>query len=122
MKSCQSLMMNALILLLIISCSNLRQSQPYSQNTIQKSEDHKLVHISDKVTDSGPNIPFSPHDAFYPMAKDGSGVEYKWRECTKKLIWCLKWEQKKVVFKFTDKNIMEWFIANDFGLKKREKP
>ena len=122
MKSYQGLMMNALILLLITSCSNLRQSQPFSQNTIQESEERKLVHISDKVSDSSPTIPFSPHDAFYPMAKDGSGVEYKWRECAKRFIVCLKWEQKKVVFKFTDKNIMEWFIANDFGLKKREKP
>lgn len=81
-----------------------------------------MVHISDKVSSTSPNIPFSSSDAFYPLAKDGSGVEYKWRECSRRIIVCLKWEQKKVVFRFDNKEIMEWFIANDFGFKKREKP
>lgn len=70
----------------------------------------------------GIEIPF-PHDkAFFPMERDLSGVYYSWRECAKRFIICLKWEQKKVTFKFTDKEMMRFFKDNDFGLKKRANP
>lgn len=80
-----------------------------------KNDDVSLVHVS-------PGIPFPTDDAFFPMEKDLSGVYYSWRECTKKFIVCLKWEQKKVSFKFNDPEMMSFFKANDFGFKKRAKP
>lgn len=122
MKNLQSLMMKGLTLLLIVSCSNLEQSPPHSQNTLQESETSKLVHISDKISDSSFNIPFNKEAAFYPLAKDGTGVEYKWRECVKQFIVCIKWKQKKIVIRFDDKDKMQWFINNGFGLKKRDMP
>jgi hypothetical protein len=122
MKSYPNLMMSGLIFILIASCSNLEQSHPHSQNILQESEENKLVHISDKASDPGINIPFNKEAAFYPMAKDGSGVEYKWRECVKEFIICFKWKQKKVIFRFDDKEKMQWFINNSFGLKKRDMP
>jgi len=122
MKSLQSLTMTALILLSIQSCSNLKQSPESSLSIPRKNDGPELVHAADKVSVVVPNIPFNAYDAFYPLSRDGSGVEYKWRECEKRVIFCVKWKQKKVVFRFDDKEIMRWFISNDFGFKKREKP
>jgi len=56
------------------------------------------------------------------MEKDLSGVYYSWNECKKKFLICLKWEIKKVSFKFNDPEAMRFFKDNDFGLKKRENP
>lgn len=54
--------------------------------------------------------------------KDMDGVYYSWKECTKRIIFCIKWEHKEVFFSFADKEAMKWFKANDFGFKKRENP
>lgn len=68
-----------------------------------------------------PEIPFSREDAFYPLRrnKDGKVVPtYQWRECTKRFVWCTRWETKTV---YLD-SYMDWFHANSFGLSKRKKP
>jgi len=80
-----------------------------------ENDSSSLVHFA-------PDIPFPAQDAFFPIEKDLSGVYYSWRECAKRFIVCLKWEQKKVSFKFNDQETMKFFKANDFGFKKRESP
>jgi hypothetical protein len=72
-----------------------------------------LVHFA-------PDIPFPTDEAFFPIEKDLSGVYYSWRECTKRVIFCIKYEIKKVSFKFSDAETMKFFKSNDFGFKKRK--
>jgi hypothetical protein len=42
---------------------------------------------------------------------------YQWKECTKKILICVRWETKTVYFED-----LGWFMANGFGLMKRPKP
>lgn len=74
-----------------------------------------MVHIA-------PDIPFMADKAFYPIEKDLNGVYYSWRECTRRIIVCTKWETKKVHFGFDNKEMMNYFKANDFGFYKRPQP
>ena len=69
-----------------------------------------------------PHIPMPYDKAFFPIEKDLSGIYYSWRECTKRFIICLKWERKKITFKFTDKEAIKYFKDNDFGFIKRQGP
>lgn len=107
MKNSISLLMSALIIGLIQSCSNYRSFRSHS-SIIQPSEEIQI-----------PEIPFNRDGAFFPLRfKDGKYVpSYQWRVCKKELIVCLKWETKTVYFEN-----LEWFYLNDFGLAKRRKP
>jgi hypothetical protein len=69
-----------------------------------------------------PEIPFIPEKAFYPIHPNGEGVYYSWRECVRRFVVCTKWERKEVLFKFSDREAMGWFLNNDFGFKKRQGP
>ena len=71
---------------------------------------------------AGPKIPFNAEEAFFPLHPSGTGVFYSWDECTRRIIACLKWEYREIIFRFDDPPTMGWFINNDFGFKKREKP
>jgi hypothetical protein len=67
-----------------------------------------------------PEIPFNPEDAFFPLRRNKGGKivpTYQWRECGKRIIICLRWDNKRVEF-----NDLEWFMANGFGLAKRKRP
>lgn len=107
--------MVALSFILIASCSNLELSPKVSSNTLLKNE-------PDPLSYNMPSIPFHYDKAFFPLEKDLSGVYYSWRECKKRFIICLKWEQKKISFKFDDKQTLKFFKDNDFGLIKRQSP
>lgn len=115
MKSYLNLKTIVLSCILMSACTTLKQSPKPSSNTLLKSDGVSLVHIA-------PDIPFPTDDAFFPMEKDLSGVYYSWRECAKRFVICIKWQQKKVSFKFNDPEMMGFFKANDFGFKKRERP
>jgi hypothetical protein len=97
------------------ACATLEESPKISSNTLVKNEDASLVHV-------GPGIPFPTDAAFFPIEPDLSGVYYSWRECKRRFVVCIKWEPKKVSFKFDDPEMMKFFKANDFGFKKRENP
>lgn len=60
-------------------------------------------------------------DAFFPLHPSGEGVFYSWYECTRRIIFCVN-QYREVIFRFDDPKVMGWFINNDFGLKKRERP
>jgi hypothetical protein len=82
---------------------------------IKSNDGVSLVHFA-------PDIPFPVDKAFFPIEPDLSGVYYSWRECAKRFILCVKWEQKKISFKFNDPEAMKFFKANDFGFIKRKSP
>lgn len=74
---------------------------------------------SDSVAAQAPKIPINADDAFFPMHATENGVFYSWEDCN----WLgLNCKYKEVVFRFDDKATMEWFKANDFGFKKRQRP
>ena len=103
-------------LLLIAACGTLETSPTLTTNTSsQNPNSPKLVIVN-------PNIPFDAEEAFFPLHPSGEGVFYSWRECERRILVCTKWRYKEVIFRFNDSNIMEWFINNDFGFKKRERP
>lgn len=120
MKKFQSQMVISLILLLMPSCSSLKLSPEISQSILAKSESSSLVQIKSEASFNGPDVPFNPDSAFFPLRKDVNGIIYpsrQWRACKKSFIWCIEWEVKKVYFKD-----LEWFLANGYGLAKRRKP
>lgn len=59
------------------------------------------------------------NEAFFPLRYRENGKilpSYQWRECVKRIIFCVKWEKKTVYFEN-----LEWFEANGFGLTKLRK-
>ena len=110
--SLKSLNLVALSLLLITSCSNLQQSQKSSQVSLVKGSDTKVVRI-------GPDIPFIPEKAFYPIHSDLDGVYYSWRECNFLGFNC---KHREVKFKFSDVEMMKWFKSAGFGFCDRPTP
>jgi hypothetical protein len=66
-----------------------------------------------------PDIPFDNQEAFYPYRRSKKDPKiivptFQWRECVKRFIVCIKWENKRVEF-----HDLEWFHANDFGACKQ---
>jgi hypothetical protein len=109
----QKALMSVLILGLIQSCSNLESSPKVSSNTLVKTEGSKVIHMA-------PDIPFNKDQAFFPLRLNEDGKilpSYQWRVCTKRIIFCLKWEKKTVYF-----DDLSWFHANEYGLSKQRKP
>ena len=100
----------------LIGCSTLPDKSPQRSSSSQEPES-KLS----QIIGEGPEIPFNREDAFYPLRENpttGNIVpSYSWRECTKRIIVCMKWTPKIVYFED-----MSWFQANDFGLTKRQRP
>lgn len=59
------------------------------------------------------------NEAFFPLRyrEDGKILpSYTWRECKKRFVVCLSWENKIVYFEN-----LEWFQANGFGITKLKK-
>jgi hypothetical protein len=53
------------------------------------------------------------------LHESGEGVFYSWYDCN----WLgLNCKYKEVIFRFDDKQTMNWFLNNDFGFKKRARP
>jgi hypothetical protein len=108
MKNLINLLMLVLITNLIQSCSSLQSSQDPSSCILEKIE----VRPGQK-----PEIPITPEKAFFPLRINPQGKivpSYAWRECTRKLVVCLKWKQKIIYFED-----LEWFYAGEYGLMKR---
>jgi len=113
-------LVSILSLLLISACATSNSSQKpitssLSQIQLSNSEQVDLVSI-------GPKIPFDNQNAFFPIHPSGKGVYYSWDECTRRILVCVKWEYKEVLFRFDDENMMNWFINNNFGFKRLERP
>jgi len=72
------------------------------------------------VIGEAPKIPFNVEEAFFPLRKNPSTENivpsYRWRECVKKFIICLKWKTRTEYFED-----LSWFAANSYGLTKRKK-
>ncbi len=112
MKSLISLMKNSLIISLIASCTSLPSSVSPS-STIQPKE-------GTQTQIQTPRIPFNREGAFYKLRRNPEGKilpSYQWKECTKKILICVRWETKTLYFED-----LGWFMANGFGLMKRPKP
>jgi hypothetical protein len=71
---------------------------------------------------AAPRIPFDTDRAFFPLHKDLDGVFYSWDECTRRILVCVKWEYREVKIPFSNAEMMRWFHAQGFGLKKLERP
>lgn len=88
-----------------------------------KSPQKSLLNPQEEVSSLAemPDIPFSRDDAFYPLRKnpDTQNIvpSYSWRECSKRIIFCVRWSLKIIYFED-----MTWFHANGFGLTKRQRP
>lgn len=100
-----------LSMLLMSACGTSEISQTTTTSTLP------LVPSS-----TNPIIPFNAEEAFFPLHANGEGVFYSWDECTRRIIVCVNWQYKEVFIPFSDKGKMQWFLNNDFGLKKRERP
>ena len=112
MRNLISLKTSVLIVSLMTSCSNL-PSSPSPSSIIPANE-------AIQILTPQPDIPFSPHDAFYPLRiKEGKILpSYSDKVCVKKFLGiCVKKETK--IWYFEDLN---WFKSNDFGLIRRPKP
>lgn len=112
MKNLISLMRTSLIISLIASCSSLKSSANLSYITPQNEETPTQI--------QQPKIPFNREGAFYKLRRNPEGKilpSYQWKECTKKILICVRWETKTVYFED-----LGWFMANGFGLMKRPKP
>jgi len=105
-----------LSLLLTVACATSKTSlTPITSISPLSPSEVVAVH-------AGPKIPFNADEAFFPLHPSGTGVFYSWDECVTRFIVCVKWEYREVIFRFDDPAVMGWFINNDFGFKKREKP
>ena len=112
MKNLISLMKNSLIISLIASCSSLKSSANLSSTTLPNGATQTQI--------QQPEIPFNREGAFYKLRRNPEGKilpSYQWKECTKKILICVKWETRTVYFEN-----LGWFMANGFGLMKRPKP
>lgn len=110
-------MMTILAILLLTGCaSNSKISPSSSSQKLAENSEQLIVKIGD-----APEIPFSREDAFFKLRRDPSDNKikpsYRWRECVKSFIVCLKWQPKTVYF-----NDLEWFHAQGMGLMKRPRP
>lgn len=94
--------------------SSSAQTQPSSE-VIKVTSDGKV----ETICNFKPEIPINPDDAFFPMLPDGRGVFYSWEDCK---WWGLKCNYVEVEYLFANACHMQWFINNDYGLKKREAP
>jgi len=105
-----------LSLLLIGACAT-------SETSLTPTTSISPLSPSDVITiHASPKIPFNTEEAFFPVHPSGQGVFYSWYECTRRIVFCVNQEYREVIFRFDDPNIMGWFINNDFGFKKRERP
>lgn len=65
-----------------------------------------------------PVIPFALDEAYLVLRTDSDGVikpSYRFKECKKRILICVKWEMKTVWF-----NDLSWFMINGWGLTKRK--
>lgn len=102
---CLNLLTSVLIIGLIQSCSSLESSPSPSFISPEKIE--------------APDIPFNRDEAFFPLRyrEDGKILpSYTWKECTKRVVFCLNWKLKIIYFED-----LSWFQANGFGLQKLKK-
>ena len=107
-----NLLTSAVIMFWIQSCSSLEHSQEVSSSTLAKTSNSELVQIA-------PDIPINKDEAFFPLRRREDGKilpSYFWKVCKRRVIFCLKWEEKKVFFED-----LEWFLSNEYGLTKRRK-
>lgn len=108
MRNLTSHLIVGLIMSLIASCSSLQSSQDHSSCIPER------IIVPDGRR---PEIPFTPDKAFFPLRvnQDGKIVpSYSWDVCVKRIVICLKWQQKIVYF-----NDLEWFYNSEYGLMKR---
>lgn len=87
-----------------------------SPETLQQSSEHAINAL-------GPQIPFIPSRAFYPIRPDLKGAHYPFRVCSGQIIFgkCVfgKWSAKEENLFWEDVEMMKWLKSNDFGLCKR---
>lgn len=111
MTKWQSHLTIGLILSLMTACSSLESSHKVLSNSQEKTEANDSL--------DSPQIPFNVSEAFFPLRQRDDGKifpSYQWKECKKRIIFCIKYEKKTIYYED-----LSWFYANEFGLTKKRK-